>query len=92
MTEDVFELGETVIVTCQIKDSTTKVLTDPDDVRLTIYLDSVKKVDDEAMTKESTGNYYKDYLTADLGKHKVEIKSTIGSRITIKTTTFGVIA
>lgn len=91
--EAIFDLGETAIIECVIKDADTLVLTSPTTVKITIVTGGVTKKDQKDMAEDSTGNYHYDYLTADSGRHYVTIEADQVSavRITIDKNTFMVI-
>lgn len=90
MVEKTFDLDETAIVTCQINDTVTGDLVDPDTVKITIEINGIKKVDNQGMGKDSTGNYHYDYTPDGIGRYDVTIKAVqVGiSRTTIQKTTF----
>ena len=85
-----FDIGETIICSCEVKDSA-GVLKDPA-TSMTITLTdkfNVVKVNAVAMTKDSVGKYHYDAQTVGWidGQYKVEYKATDGTRITIETET-----
>ena len=89
-----FDRGETVICSATVK-TTAGVLYDPADsmkITITNYINSIE-VDDQAMTKDSTGEYHYDWTslaTADKGTYTAIYKATDGTRITIQKDIFEV--
>lgn len=90
MVEKSFDLGETTIIKCQIKDAETEEPVDPDKVKITIEINLTKKVDNKDMIPDSKGNYHYDYTSDEVGRHEITIKAeqTAANRITIQKTTF----
>lgn len=93
MVEVVYDKGETAIITCQIKDTDTEELVDPDTVKITIITDNTIKVNNVEMLNPSRGNYFYDYITDTVGRHYTVITAdqVDASRITIAKDTFMVI-
>lgn len=92
MTE--YDLGETAVISCEIKDENDAYI-NPDNALITILLGTTTLVSESTMTRDDTGKYHYDYLTADLGRHFLWIKAettTAPTRITLKPDTFEVIS
>jgi len=89
-----FDIGETVICSCQVKDDDGNYKDPNDDYTHTtitiIDKNSVKKIADVVMTRDSIGKYHYDCQTTSYvdGKYRAEYKATDGSRITIEKETF----
>lgn len=76
-----YHQGETIRQKAHVTD-TAKTLIDPTSIVITIIdTESTKKVDAQAMTKETTGKYYYDHLIptdAVIGTWTTEIKAVKG--------------
>lgn len=87
------KLTETAIISVEVKSGNT--LTDPA-TSMTITLWNAggqKEIDNQAMTKDSTGKYHTDFTpssTAISGKYYFDAKATDGSRVSIESGNFTV--
>ena len=81
---DMFYVGETFKYKVQIKDKVSGILSDPDSVKLTAYLDGVKKIDNQPMLKESTGVYYYEIPFDAPGNWVIKITATAGTIVQIE--------
>ena len=93
---DTFDIGETVICSCEVRDEL-GALTDPTTSMKITITDKfgVKKVDSQSMLGgnppvEDTGKYHYDCQTTTYtdGKYQVNFIATDGTRITIEKDTF----
>lgn len=94
-----FNLGETVICSCVVKDST-GTLKDPA-TSMKIEIDKVTSagtvmqivIAETAMTKDSTGTYHYDFTatTSGVGNYRAKYVATDGTRITISNDSFSLI-
>ena len=83
-----FHLGETVICSVTVRDAD-GVLADPSTSMKITITDSQKsvKVNDQAMTNDSKGEYHYDFDTSSLslaGIYTIFYKATDGSRVSIE--------
>jgi len=89
----VFDKGETVICSVIVRDNNNALKDPATSMNITITSpDGVDIVDDQAMTKDSTGNYHYDYTsltTASSGTYTAKYIATDGARVTIEKETFG---
>ena len=86
-----FDIGETVICSCEVKDSAGAYKDPATSMKITITdKNYVVKVNNVDMTKDAVGKYHYDCQTAGYidGKYVVEYKATDGSRISIQKETF----
>lgn len=87
-----FNLGETIICSIEVKDNT-GVLTDPA-ISMTITTTDPTNtivVDKQAMIRDAIGKYHYDFtplMNASLGIYRVRYIATDGARITIQRVTF----
>lgn len=82
-----FDIGETLICSCEVKNSSGVYYDPSTSMKITITDNfNAKKVDAVAMTKDSTGKYHYDCQTSgyDDGIYKVKYIATDGSRISIE--------
>lgn len=81
----IYQIGETVVLSVEIKNPSTNIYVDPDTATIQIYSPSGSVlIDGTIMTKESIGKYYYDFTpgTADpVGKYTVIYTAQTGSRI-----------
>jgi len=93
-----FDIGETVVCSCEIKDDNVA-LKDPDSdtaspsthTKITITdKNNAVKVSDIGMTRDSIGKYHYDCQTTGYidGEYEVKYIATDGTRITIEKETF----
>lgn len=90
----VFEIGETVICSVEVKNSA-GTLVDPA-TSMKIGIDQTKPAlasiiaDTTDMTKDSTGKYHYDFQSSSTtkGDYRVTYKATDGTRVTIEKETF----
>jgi len=79
-----YQQGETVVLQIKYYTVGTTTLVDPDEVKITIYKpDGTKLVDDQATTKDGTGEYsYDNTLAVDAaeGDYKVRWRAKSGTR------------
>ena len=87
-----YQRGETVILSCEVKDSNGNYADPATSMTVTVKDPNGTVVVNEApMTRDSLGKYHYDYTsptTTPLGTYQVRFKATDGSRITIGPTTF----
>jgi len=88
-----FDIGETVICSCEIKDDSGNYKDPTTSMKITIKrVDPTRAsvVTDTAMTPDSTGKYHYDCQTVDYpeGKYEITYTATDGTRITIEKETF----
>ena len=84
----IFDIGETVICSCEVKDDAGALKDPATSMTITITDKSnAVKVDGVAMTKDAVGKYHYDCQTAGYidGKYGVKYIATDGTRITIET-------
>ena len=89
MAKSIFEIGETVICSCTVKNQAGTLVDPATSMKITITCakDSVVIVDDVAMTNDDVGDYHYDWNTAitlEKGNYNVIYKATDGTRISIK--------
>lgn len=88
-----FDMGETVICSCEVKDDRGN-YKDPDtSMNITINaLDANKEIiTPTVMTRDSTGNYHYDFASAgnNAGRYEAKYIATDAARITIEKESFG---
>jgi len=86
-----FDVGETIICSCEVKGATGAYKDPQTSMTITITDKNwVVKVNDVAMTNDAVGKYHYDCQTADYidGKYEVVYKATDGTRITIQKESF----
>ena len=77
-----FYLGSTVVFSLTIMRASNSILFDPDSVTITISNNTVV-VNDQAMTKDSVGEYHYDWTPSEVGIYTVEYKATNVSRVSV---------
>lgn len=87
-----FQIGETVVCEIEVKDSDGTLTNPADSMTISIYdPQNTAVVTDGNMTKDSTGCYHYDYLSASTalhGEYRVRYTADDGTRITIGIDTF----
>ena len=86
-----FDVGETIICSCEVKGATGAYKDPQTSMKITITDKNwVVKVNNADMTKDATGKYHYDFQTAGCidGKYIVEYTATDGVRITIQKESF----
>ena len=91
-----YNMGESVICSCDVKNSAGTLVDPATSMNITITQTSPSyavKITSTAMTKDSTGKYHYDAQTAGwgTGNYEVEYIATDGSRITRQKDTFGLV-
>lgn len=85
-----FQMGETVICSVTVKDSDGNLADPSTSMKITITDNrNGLEVDDQDMTKDSTGQYHYDWQTAGVdltGVYDISFKATDGTRISIAKT------
>ena len=82
-----FQLGETVICSLEIKNTAGNYVVPDTSVTISIWLlnDSIRIVNDAAMTPDAVGKYHYDYTaTGTIGRHAIRFKAVDAGRTTIK--------
>jgi len=86
-----FDIGETVIASCEVKDDDGAYKDPSTSMKITITDKfNVVKIDNAVMTKDAIGKYHYDCQTTDYvdGKYIVTYVATDGTRITIQKESF----
>ena len=86
-----FDIGETLICSIEIKDDAGAYKDPATSMKITVTdKTNTKKVNDVAMTKDSTGIYHYDCQTTGYidGEYEVKYVATDGTRITIEKQSF----
>ena len=82
-----FDIGETIICSCEVKGATGAYKDPQTSMKITITdRNYAVKVDAVDMTKDAVGKYHYDFQAVDCvnGKYEVVCKATDGTRITIQ--------
>ena len=91
---NVFDLGETVICSITVKDSSDALQDPATSMEITITdAQGTVKIDSVAMTKDSTGTYnYDDDTSAEAaGVYSIKYTATDGSRVSIQGDSFSLV-
>jgi hypothetical protein len=89
-----YDKGETVVFDVEIRKESDQSLFDPSSITITI--DNLKttgdiKVNDQAMTKSSTGIYTYEWTSDETGTYKVIYKAMDGTKVTYKKDSFKIV-
>ena len=88
-----FDLGETIICSCEVKDDAGAYKDPVTSMKITITgLANIVVVNNVVMTKDSVGKYHYDFDTTSInsGMYSAKYIATDGSRITIEKNSFEV--
>lgn len=87
-----YDKGETVILDVEIRNYLTNALFDPSSISVSIITQKgTVKVNEEAMTKTSTGVYTYSWTSDEQGMYKVIYKALDGTKVTYKKDTFKIL-
>ena len=89
-----FDIGETVICSCEVKDDAGAYKDPATSMKITVIDKSgIVKVDGVVMTKDAVGKYHYDFATLNMaeGVYVVRYEATDGTRITIEKDTFSLV-